>query len=348
MTERIKIGDKWIGKNEPVFVIAEAGINHQGDIKIAKKLIDVAADAGADSVKFQKRDVKSLLTQEGYDKEYDNPNSFGKTYGKHREALELSEKDFKGLKKYTESKGLIFLASPWDVVSADFLESLGILAYKMASADLNNLPFLKHVAKKKKPMIISTGMADLQDVKNAFELITKINSKVAILQCTSTYPCDFDEINLNVLKTYQQHFNCPIGYSGHEKGIAIPIAAIAMGAKIVERHFTLDRTMRGGDHAASLEPTGLSKMIRDIRATEKAFGSSEKTRMKSEIPVEKKLKKSLTSSKPIMQGTKVTANHLTSKCPGTGIPPSEMKKLIGKTAVKDIGADQILMWDYFK
>jgi sialic acid synthase len=347
MAKRIKIGERWIGKGEPTFIIAEAGINHQGDIRIAKKLIDVAAESGADSVKFQKRHVLSLLTKEGYEKEYDNPNSFGSTYGKHREALELSEEEFAEIKEYSEGKGLIFLASPWDMVSADFLESLDIVAFKMASADINNLPFLEHVAKKKRPMIISTGMSNINDVKIAYDLITRFTDQLAILQCTSTYPCDFEEINLNVLLTYQKIFDCPIGYSGHEKGIAIPIAAVAMGASIIERHFTLDRTMKGSDHAASLEPIGLEKMIRDIRATEKAFGSTEKTKQKSEIPVEKKLKKSLTSAKPIMEGTRITAEHLTAKCPGTGIPPSDIQKLIGKVANRSIDADKILQWDFF-
>jgi sialic acid synthase len=347
MARRFRIGSRWIGEGELCFIIAEAGINHQGDVNIAKQLIDVAAFAGADAVKFQKRDVKSLLTREGYEKIYDSPHSFGPTYGKHREALELDEDEFILLKKYAESKGLIFLASPWDVKSADFLESINVDAFKIASADINNLPYLEHVAKKNRPMIISTGMAEMRDVERAYELVSKFISDIAIMQCTSTYPSDFHEIHLNVIRTYGEKFDCVIGYSGHEKGIAIAVAAVAMGAKIVERHFTLDRTMKGGDHAASLEPGGLQKMIRDIRALEAALGSFEKKKLKSEEPYEIKLKKSLTSAKPIMKGTKITADHLTAKCPGTGIPPSELQDLIGKVANRDIDDDKILQWDWF-
>ena len=348
MANRVKIGDKWIGRNDPTFIIAEAGINHQGNVKIAESLVDIAAFAGADYVKFQKRNIKRLLTQEGFDKPYENPNSFGKTYGEHRMALELTEDEFRFLKKYSESKGLIFLASPWDEDSADFLDSIDIVAFKMASADINNLPFLEHVAKKGKPMIVSTGMSDISDVEKAYDLVKKFTEDIVILQCTSTYPSNFNDINLNVIKTYLEKFDCPIGYSGHERGIAIPIAAVALGARVIERHFTIDRTMKGGDHAASLEPGGLQKMIRDIRAAEASFGSSEKTKMKAEDPVAQKLKKSLTSAKPIMAGTKITAEHLTTKCPGIGIPPSELGELIGKVAKKNIDADKILLWEYFK
>ncbi|MCD6217202.1 N-acetylneuraminate synthase family protein [bacterium] len=348
MSNRVKIGDKWIGRNDPTFIIAEAGINHQGNVKIAESLVDIAAFAGADCVKFQKRNIKRLLTQEGFDKPYENPNSFGKTYGEHRMALELTEDEFRFLKKYSESKGLIFLASPWDEDSADFLDSLDIVAFKIASADINNFPFLEHVAKKGKPMIVSTGMSDISDVEKAYDLVKKFTEDIVILQCTSTYPSSFEDINLNVIKTYLEKFDCPIGYSGHERGIAIPIAAVALGARVVERHFTIDRTMKGGDHAASLEPGGLQKMIRDIRAAEASFGNSEKTKMKSEDPVAQKLKKSLTSAKPIMAGTKITAEHLTTKCPGIGIPPSELSELIGKVAKKNIDADKILLWEYFE
>jgi len=348
MPKRIKIGERWIGEGEPTFIIAEAGINHQGRPEIAEKLIDVAASAGVDAVKFQKRNIRRLLTEEGFNKPYESPHSFGKTYGEHRLALELSEDSFRYLKKYAESKRLIFLASPWDEDSADFLESVNIVAFKMASADLNNLPLLEHVASKRRPMILSTGMADMEDVRRAYGLVREHIDQIAIMQCTSTYPSDFEDINLNVIKTFREIFDCPIGYSGHEKGIAVPVAAVAMGASVIERHFTLDRTMKGSDHAASLEPVGLQKMVRDIRAVEKAFGSYEKHKLTCEESMAEKLKKSLTSAKPIMAGTRITAEHLTTKCPGTGISPSDMKKLIGKTAKKNIDADRILKWDYFE
>ena len=284
--------DFTVGDNKPTFIIAEIGINHQGDVSIAKELISKAADSGANAVKFQKRSISRILTKEGLEMPYDNPNSFGKTYGQHKKALELSEDDYKELFEFSNSKNVLFCASGWDEESIDFLDDLGVSFFKMASADLTNFPLLEHTAKKNKPMILSTGMADMNIVEKAYKLVVKHNKKISILQCTSTYPANFKEINLNVIKTYKQNFpDAIIGYSGHELGIAIPTVSVALGAKIIERHFTLDRTMKGGDHAASLEPLGFKKMVRDIRHVEEALGSYDKKMQESEKPIFKKLLK---------------------------------------------------------
>lgn len=347
MPKRIKIGNRWIGEGEPTFVIAEVGINHQGDMKIAEKLIDVASFAGADSVKFQKRNIDRLLTKESKDKPYDHPNSFGPTYGEHRKALELSEESFRYLKKYAESKRLVFLVSAWDEDSADFLESINVVAFKIPSADLNNPSLLEYIAKKKRPMFISTGMSDMEEVETAYHLVGKHTDQIILMQCTATYPSDFDELNLRVIQAYNKKFDCPVGYSGHERGIAIAVAAVTLGACVIERHITLDRTWKGSDHAASLEPHGLQTMIRDIRATEKALGDGIKRKFPSEKSVAERLQKSLTSAKPIMVGTRITAEHLTAKCPGTGIPPSDIDRLIGRIANRNIDDDKILRWEYF-
>lgn len=342
----IKIGKHIVGENHPTFIIAEAGINHQGEMEIAKKLIDVASFAGATAVKFQKRKLEKLLTKDGINKPYENANSFGKTYGEHRLALELSESDFVELKKYSEEKGLVFMASGWDEDSVDFLASIDIPAFKMASCDLTNLPLLEHTAKKGKPIILSTGMSTLADIERALATVLEYTREVALMQCTSTYPCPFEDIHLNVLTDYQRRYpQCVIGYSGHELGIAIPVGAVALGAKLVERHFTLDRTMKGGDHAASLEPEGLRKMVRDIRAIEKALGTEQKIMAKGEDKVQAKLAKSVTTAVKISKGTVITREMLTFKSPGDGIPPYDWTKVVGKTVRQDVDEDTQLKWD---
>jgi sialic acid synthase len=339
----IQLAQKQVGGNHPTFIIAEIGINHQGNVDIAKELISKAKDCGADAVKFQKRSLTRILTKEGMGMPYDNRNSFGKTYGEHKKVLELSDEDYHTIFRYCSDHDIIFSASGWDEDSIDFLNELGMTFFKMASADLTNLPLLEHTAKLGKPIILSTGMADLKMVKSAYTTVKKWNEHIAILQCTSTYPTDFSELHLNVLKSFTKEFpDAVVGYSGHELGIAISSAAVALGARIIERHFTLDRTMKGGDHAASLEPQGFAKLVRDIRAVEEALGSSDKQIQESELPVFRKLSKSLVSLRPIKSGEPITSEMLTTKGPGTGISPAKMGEVIGKTTVRDILEDEVL------
>lgn len=342
----INVENKLVGQGQPVFIIAEAGINHQGEVEIAKQLIEEAARCGADAVKFQKRSISRILTREGLDMPYENSNSFGKTYGEHKEALELSESDYKELQDHCKKNDIVFCASGWDEESIDFLDRLGIAFFKMASADLTNIPLLIHAAKKGKPIFLSTGMATLEEVKNAYSAVKEHNDQIAILQCTSTYPSKFNEINLNVLHTFKKEFpDVVIGFSGHEQGIAIPPVAVGLGACIVERHFTLDRTMKGGDHAASLEPQGFMKMVRDIHHVSEAMGSFEKEIQESEKPIFKKLAKSIVAAEEIGRGVEITEAMLTTKGPGTGISPTKLNLVIGKTTTKDIPADTVLNED---
>lgn len=339
----IQLGSKLAGESEPTYIIAEIGINHQGDVEIAKKLIDEAVAAGANAVKFQKRSITRILTQEGLDMPYENRNSFGKTYGEHKYALELTESDYQELQRHSNKLEVDFIASGWDEESIDFLDKLGIPFFKMASADLTNIPLLVHTAQKGKPIILSTGMSDLEMVKTAVNAIEPYDVPLAILQCTSTYPSIFEEINLQVMGAYSQEFpDAVIGYSGHELGIAVTEAAVALGAKIIERHFTLDRTMKGGDHAASLEPGGFGKLVRDIRHIEAASGRGVKNIQESERPIMKKLAKSIVSVESISSGTKLTREMLTTKGPGTGISPARMDELIGKSVSKNIPADVVI------
>ena len=275
---------------------------------------------------------------------YVNSNSFGDTYGEHKKALELSETDYQSLLDFSNKNNIDFAASGWDEESIDFLDKLGVPFFKMASADITNFPLLEHTAKKGKPMIISTGMSDMDTVEKAVELISTFNKQIGILQCTSTYPTAFEQIHLNVINTFKEKFSdYVIGYSGHELGIAIPIASVSIGARIIERHFTLDRTMKGGDHAASLEPQGFKKMVRDIRNIEKAMGSHNKTIQESEIPIFKKLSKSIVSAIDIEVGDVITLDKITTKGPGTGISPMKIDSLIGKTAKVKIPIDSIIL-----
>ena len=339
----LKLGTRTVGTAHPTFIIAEIGINHQGDVEIAKELITKAKECGADAVKFQKRTISRILTKEGLEMPYDNRNSFGKTYGEHKYALELSKDDYKTLLAFSQNLDVEFSASGWDEESIDFLDELGVSFFKMASADLTNFPLLEHAAKKGKPMILSTGMSNMEIVKSAVELVSKFNTQIGILQCTSTYPAQFEEINLNVLHTYQNEFpDVVIGYSGHEHGIAIPAAAVALGARIVERHFTLDRTMKGGDHSASLEPQGFAKMVRDVHHIENAMGIFEKEVQASELPVFKKLAKSIVSNVDIEAGVPITRDMLTTKGPGTGINPMKMAAVIGKSVKESIPMDSVI------
>ena len=335
--------DIGLSATKGIFFIAEAGINHNGCLEKAKELVDLAKRAGADAVKFQKRTISRILTKEGLNKIYNTPNSFGKTYGEHKEYLEFSYEQFTELKNYADEVGIPLTASGWDEESVDFLDSINVPFFKMASADLTNHPLLEHTAKKGRPMILSTGMANLDQVIAAYEVVSVHNKQVGILQCTSSYPTENKDINLNVIREYQKIFKeAVIGYSGHEKGIAISTAAVALGAKIVERHFTLDRTMKGGDHAASLEEPGLTKLIRDIRVVEVALGSDEKRKLLSEEKCFIKLAKSIVSTRDLKKGEIVTRDMLTTKGPGSGISPTRLGFIIGKTIAKDIEADSVI------
>lgn len=339
----IRLNQKKIGDDHPAYIIAEIGINHQGNLELAKELIQKASESGANAVKFQKRSIQRILTQEGLNAPYENPNSFGKTYGEHKKALELSETDYYELYAFANTYNVSFIASGWDEESVNFLDHLGVPFFKMASADLTNFPLLEHTAKKNKPIILSTGMSDIGTVRKAYELVSKYTNQIAILQCTSTYPTNFEEIHLNVIRSYKRLFpDAVIGYSGHELGIAVPVAAVAIGAKIIERHFTLDRTMKGGDHAASLEPLGFKKMVRDIRNIEKALGSGEKTIQESEFKVFKKLGKSLVTSQDINVNTIITREMITTKGPGTGISPMKLESVLGKKTKVHLQKDVII------
>jgi len=338
----VTIGRRTVGDGQPCFVIAEGGVNHNGDPRLADELVRMAADCQADAVKFQKRTIHELLTRAALDKPYVNPNSLGATYGEHRLKLELSDADWYRLRDLARQLGLEFMGSAWDRGSADLLDVLESPAIKTPSAVLTDLDLLEYIARKGRPMIVSTGMSTLEEVDQAVERILRHTDELILLQCTSAYPSEFADINLRVMDTYSKRYGVLVGYSGHERGISVSEAAATLGACVVERHFTKDRTLPGPDHAASLEPIGLKKLVRDIRQIEAAIGTGEKCIVDAERPVRSRLGKSVVAAEHIAAGSTLKQDMLVAKSPGDGISPNHLAQLIGRVAAVDVEADALL------
>ena len=283
----VKIADRLVGDKQPCFIIAEIGINHNGSVEMAKKLIDIAVTTGCDAVKFQKRTVDVVYTKEELAKPRESV--FGKTNGDLKRGLEFGLKEYKEIDKYCKKKGIIWFASCWDEKSVDFMEKFNVPCYKIASATLTDDKLLKYIRSKGKPILLSTGMSTMEEIRHAVKILGK--KDLIIYHCTSTYPSNSDEINLKAIQTLKEEFKCPVGYSGHERGITPSILAVAMGACSVERHITTDRTNWGSDQAASLEITGLHRMIRDIRQVPQLLGDGKKVVYKRELPIIDKLRR---------------------------------------------------------
>jgi sialic acid synthase SpsE len=288
MNSTLQIGDKLIGPGNPVYIIAEIGINHNGDVDIAKRLMSVAKNAGCDAVKFQKRTPAICVPDEQKDILRETPWGLI-TYYEYKMRTELGEREFNQISEFARELEIDWSASPWDIPSLDFLEDFKVPFYKVASACVTDLELLRAVNRTKEPTILSTGMSSMSEIETA--VMTLSDVPLAIAQATSTYPCEPEEINLRAIPMFAERFKVPIGYSGHERGIQATIAAVALGATFVERHITLDRSMWGTDHAASLEPEGLKKLVRDIRVTERAIGDGIKVVYESELPIRSKLRR---------------------------------------------------------
>lgn len=338
----VAIGRRLVGDGQPCFVIAEGGVNHNGDPRLAEELVRVAARCKADAVKFQKRTIDQLLTRAALERPYVNANSLGATYGEHRLKLELAEHEWYRLRDLAISLGLEFMGSAWDRGSADLLDALDAPAIKTASAVLTDLSLLEYIARKGRPMIVSTGMSTLEEVDLAVDRILAHTDQLILLQCTSAYPSEFDDIHLNVMRTFRERYHVLVGYSGHERGIAVSEAAATLGACVVERHFTTDRTLPGPDHAASLEPIGLEKLVRDIRHIEVAMGSPEKRIADAEVAVRARLGKSVVAARHITAGAVIRADMLVAKSPGDGIPANRLEQLVGRVAAVDVLPDTLL------
>ena len=287
MKKEVKIGNKIIGKNKPCFIIAEIGINHNGSLETAKKLINMAHLFNCDAVKFQKRTVEKVYTKEELEKP--RPSIFGETNGDLKRGLEFGYEEYKEIDEYCKKLNILWFASPWDVDSVDFLEQFDVCAHKISSACLTDIELLKKVKATGKPVLISSGMSTMNEIDKALEILGQDNT--ILFHCTSTYPTDNNETNLNVIPKLIEKYDCPIGYSGHERGILPSSIAVVLGACAVERHITLDRTMWGSDQSASLEADGLSKLVRDIRNIKSFLGDGVKKVYDSEIPIKQKLRR---------------------------------------------------------
>lgn len=347
MSERrnLVIGSHVINDDADCYVIAEIGHNHQGSVEKCRELFLAAKNAGVQAVKLQKRDNKTLFTKAAYDKPYDNPNSYGETYGAHREFLEFGLPEYQELKAYAGELGLDFFATAFDIPSADFLAALDLPAFKFASGDIRTIPLLKHAARFGRPMILSTGGASLDDIRRAYDAVVPINPNLCIMQCTGGYPPAWDELNLMVIDTLRREFpEIVIGFSSHDSGIAMAIAGYMLGARVIEKHFTLNRAQKGTDHAFSLEPQGMTKMVRDLRRLKLALGDGKKVMYKSEAAPITKMGKSIVASRDLPRGHVLTEHDLALKSPGGGIPPYEWDRLVGMTLTDGIGEDD--MFDF--
>lgn len=341
MSRELLVGGVTINDDSDCYVIAEIGHNHQGNLEQCKQLFLAAKECGANAVKLQKRSNRDLYTNEMYNSLYDNRNSYGRTYGEHRQAVEFGRDEYAELQKYAAELGVMFFSTAFDIPSADFLAELDMPAYKVASGDLTNIPLIKYIAQIGKPMFMSTGGGTMADVERAHNAATAINSNVCIMQCTSGYPAKFSELNLRVIETYRERFpDCVIGLSSHDNGIAMALVGYILGARVVEKHFTLNRASKGTDHAFSLEPPGLKRLVRDLQRGNEALGDGEKYCYPSEEKPLVKMGKKLVAARDLPTGTVLTTEDVAIKSPNDGLPPYELENILGKKTSRAIVADE--------
>ena len=351
MSRKFVIGEKAVTQESVGYVIAEIGHNHQGNMDTCKSMFRAAVDAGADAVKLQKRDNRALFTAEMYDSPYHSENAYAPTYGTHREALEFSRDQYKKLKDYAESIGITFFSTAFDIPSADLLEEIDMPMFKIASGDIVNTPLLKHVARFGKPMIISTGGATFEDARRAYDAIMPINPNLCIMQCTSGYPPPYEQLNLRVIETFMETFpDIVIGFSSHDSGIAMPLVGYMLGARIFEKHFTLNRAWKGTDQAFSLEPAGLRRVVRDLERTHIALGTGQKTPYESETKPLNKMVKRMVAARYLPAGHVLGWEDIEYRIPveakitPNALAPFWVEKFIGKTLATAVPAQEIIGW----
>jgi len=338
----LTVNGRRIADDEPAYVLAEIGHNHQGELEKAKALVRAAKDCGVDAVKLQKRDNRRLFTRAFYDSPYDNENSFGRTYGEHREALELGKSDWFELSRYAREEGLAFVAAAFDELSADFLAELDVDAFKFASGDLLNVPFLSYVAGFGKPLFLSTGGGTLEDVDRAVEAITARNAQLCVLHCTASYPAEIEDLNLSVIATLRERYpDFVIGLSDHHNGIAMAPVAFMLGARAFEKHFTLNHAWKGTDHAYSLMPDGMRRFVRDLHRVPAALGDGVKRRLPSEERPLEKMGKKLVAARDLPAGHVLEPGDLEARSPADGgLPPYELDGLLGSTLLRPLAVEE--------
>jgi len=329
---------------DKVFIIAEAGVNHNGSIDLAKKLIDVAAEAKVDAVKFQTFISTKVITRNAKKASYQlELTDSEESQLDMIKRLELSFTEFGELKKYCDSKSIMFLSTPFDLESIEFLEKLDMKIFKIPSGEITNYPYLKKIGTLKKKVILSTGMSYLEEIEEAIMILKENGTNdITVLHCNTEYPTPIKDVNLNAMNTIKEKLNVKIGYSDHTTVIEVPIAAVAMGAKVIEKHFTLDKNMEGPDHKTSLEPSQLKEMVKAIRNIEKAMGDGIKSPSKSEIKNLNVVRKSIVANRFIKKGEKFTEENLTCKRPGEGLSPMKWEEVVGKIAYKDFNEDEMI------
>ena len=349
MAQKVVIAHKRIGEGEKVFIIAEAGVNHNGDLSIAKRLIEVAIDAGADAVKFQSFKAESLVTSDAPKAEYQTrTTSTAESQFDMLRKLELSDTDHRELSSYCGER-ILFLSTPFDEASADFLDTLPVPAFKISSGDLTNTQLLEHVARKKKPVILSTGMADISEVDDAVKIVHASGcDQIILLHCVTDYPADPADVNLRAMQTLRDTFDVPCGFSDHTEHMEVALAATALGAAVIEKHFTLDRSMAGPDHRASLEPSELRAFVRGIRTVESSLGDGKKVPTQREIETAKVARRSIVAAQEIPAHTVVDRSMITLKRPGTGMSPSQMNSVVGRTTRVAIPSGALLTPEMFE
>jgi sialic acid synthase len=347
MSAHLNIDGVDIHDDGDCYLIAEIGHNHQGSLEQAKAMVTMAKDCGADAVKVQKRSNRTLYTREFFEQPYDNEFSFGKTYGEHREALELDRDAYVELQRYARELGITFFATPFDVESADFLAELDMPAYKLASADLLNTPLLRHVAGFGKPMLLSSGGATMDDVDRAVEAVRPLNEQLCILQCTAAYPCETEDLNLQVITTLRERYpDYVIGLSDHQNGISMALVAYMLGARVIEKHFTLNHAWKGTDHAFSLMPEGLRKLVRDLRRVPVALGDGVKRPLPVEAKPLEKMGKKLVAARDLELGHVLSEEDIAIKSPADGgLPPYELERLVGRRLRRPVALDDFLTLD---
>lgn len=327
-----------------VYIIAEAGVNHNGSFALACKLVDAAKKAGVDCIKFQTFKSENLVSRTAKKAEYQKKTTGDSSQQDMLKKLELSFDEFLNLKNYCENMGICFLSTPFDFDSIEFLNSIDMPFWKIPSGEVTNLPYLLALAKTGKPVVMSTGMCTLQEMREAIDVLQANGTKeIKLLHCNTEYPTPFEDVNLKAMQTMRDEFQMEVGYSDHTKGIEVPIAAVALGATIIEKHFTLDRNMEGPDHKASLEPNELAEMVCCIRNIEKALGSGDKTPSPSEKKNIAVARKSIVAKTKIKAGDTLTENNVTVKRPGTGISPMKWFEILGTKAVKDFDEDELII-----
>jgi len=327
-----------------IFIIAEVGVNHNGDVVLAKRMIDAAKDVGVDAVKFQTFVSENLVSCFAEKAEYQKATT-GTVENQLEmiKKLELSYDDFRNLKSYAENLNIIFMSTPFDIDSIDFLAELGMDIFKIPSGEITNLPYLIKIGKLKRKVILSTGMSSISDIKEAVSILQNAGTAdIILLHCNTAYPTPYEDVNLNAMKTLHKTFHLPVGYSDHTKGIEVSIAAAALGAVVIEKHFTLDRNMEGPDHKASLEPDELKQMVQSIRHIEQALGSSEKQPTGSELVNRDIARKSIVAKCSIVKDDIFSENNITVKRPGGGISPMKWFDVLGQKASRNFEKDELI------